>query len=96
MGENMRVLLVIDLLRMTRVELCDLDARVTNALPEYPPESEDCANARINQRNIRRWHGAIRRQARRSAGLRLANLGLSGPPAGKGGVGLNPNLEQAQ
>jgi hypothetical protein len=49
----MRVLTLIELMRMTRIELCDLAARITNALPEFPVGSQEYANARINLRNIR-------------------------------------------
>jgi hypothetical protein len=53
MEENMRVLTLTELLRLSRIELCDLAARITNALPDYPERSEGYANARINLRNIR-------------------------------------------
>jgi hypothetical protein len=54
MEKNMRVLTLIELMRMTRIELCDLAARITNALPGFPVASLEYANARINLRNIRR------------------------------------------
>jgi hypothetical protein len=54
MEENMKVLTLIELMRMTRIELTDLAARITNALGGYAPESEAYANAQINLRNIRR------------------------------------------
>jgi hypothetical protein len=54
MEKTMRVLTLIELMRMTRIELCDLAARITNALPEFPEASQEYANARINLRNIRR------------------------------------------
>ena len=50
----MRVLTLPELLRLTRIELCDLAARITNALPDYPEASDAYANARLNLRNIRR------------------------------------------
>ena len=50
----MRVLTILELMQMTRIELCDLAARITNALPGYPLISDGYANARINLRNIRR------------------------------------------
>jgi hypothetical protein len=53
MEETMRVLPLTELVRMSRIELCDLAARITNALAEFPPESGAYANARINLRNIR-------------------------------------------
>jgi hypothetical protein len=54
MEEIMRLLTILELMRLTRIELCDLAARITNALPEYPEHSDDYANARLNLRNIRR------------------------------------------
>lgn len=50
----MRVLTILELLQMTRIELCDLAARITNTLPSYPEASDEYAAARINLRNIRR------------------------------------------
>ena len=50
----MRVLTLIELMRMTRIELCDLAARITNALPDYDETSSEYANARIVLNNIRR------------------------------------------
>ena len=50
----MRVLSILELVQMTRIELCDLAARITNALPDFPETSEACVNAHINLRNIRR------------------------------------------
>lgn len=50
----MRVLTILELMQMTRIELCDLTARITNALPDFPEASDCYANARINLRNIRR------------------------------------------
>jgi hypothetical protein len=54
MEKIMRVLTILELMQMTRIELCDLAARITNALPDYAERSEAYANARINLRNIRR------------------------------------------
>ncbi|MBX3534577.1 MAG: hypothetical protein KF826_09515 [Xanthobacteraceae bacterium] len=50
----MRVLTLTELFRLTRIELCDLAARITNAWPEYPEGSEAQHNALTNLRNIRR------------------------------------------
>lgn len=50
----MRVLTITELLRLTRIELCDLAARITNAWPEYLEGSEAQQNALTNLRNIRR------------------------------------------
>jgi hypothetical protein len=41
-------------MRLTRIELCDLAARITNAWPDFPEGSEAQQNALINLRNIRR------------------------------------------
>jgi hypothetical protein len=53
METMMRILNLIELMRLTRIELCDLAASITNALPDYPERSEAYANARINLRKIR-------------------------------------------
>jgi hypothetical protein len=50
----MVVLTVMELMRLTRIELCDLAAKITNALPDYPESSEGYANARLTLSNIRR------------------------------------------
>jgi hypothetical protein len=50
----MLVLTVMELMRLTRIELCDLAAKITNALPDYPERSEGYANARLTLSNIRR------------------------------------------
>ncbi len=50
----MRVLTITELMRLTRIELCDLAAHITNAWPDYPEGSEAQHNAHINLRNIRR------------------------------------------
>ncbi len=49
----MRVLTINELMRLTRIELCDLLARITNALPDFPEGSAERANALLNLRNIR-------------------------------------------
>jgi hypothetical protein len=49
----MLALTVTELMRLTRIELCDLAAKITNALPDYPESSEGYANARLTLRNIR-------------------------------------------
>ena len=53
MEKTMRVLTLTELMRITRTELCDLAARITNALPGLPVASSGYANARINLRNMR-------------------------------------------
>lgn len=50
----MRVLTITELMRLTRSELCDLAARITNAWPDFPEGSEAQQNAFINLHNIRR------------------------------------------
>jgi hypothetical protein len=54
MEEIMRVPTLTELLQLTRIELCDLAARITNVLPDYPESSDAYANARVNLCNIRR------------------------------------------
>jgi len=50
----MRVLTLTELMRLTRIELCDLLARITAALPDFPEGSAECSNALLNLGNIRR------------------------------------------
>jgi hypothetical protein len=54
MEETMRVLTIIELMRMAKIELCDLAARITNLLPEFPEGSPEREAAHINLRRIRR------------------------------------------
>lgn len=49
----MRVLTVIELMRLAKIELCDLAARITNILPDLPEGSPERRAAHINLRNIR-------------------------------------------
>ena len=49
----MVVYTIVELMRLTRIELCDLAAKITNTLPEYPETSLAYANARETLRNIR-------------------------------------------
>jgi hypothetical protein len=51
---KMIVLTIAELMRLTRIELCDLAAKITNTLPDYPETSQAYANARESLRNIRR------------------------------------------
>lgn len=44
----------IELMRLTRIELCDLATNITKALPDYPETSEGYVNAHLTLRNIRR------------------------------------------
>ena len=54
MEETMRVLTLTELMRLTRIELCDLFTRITAALPDFPEGSAERANALLNLGNIRR------------------------------------------
>ena len=49
----MRVPTIIELMRLTRIELTDLLVRITNLLPTLPEGSVERQNALINLRNIR-------------------------------------------
>jgi len=53
MEETMRVLILTELMRLSKIELCDLLARITNALPDFPEGSVERANALLNLGNIR-------------------------------------------
>jgi hypothetical protein len=54
MEERMKVVLTInELMRLTRIELCDLARRITNELPTFPDGSTERANALTSLRNIR-------------------------------------------
>ena len=53
MEDNMRVLTLNELLRLTRKELCDLAAQFTAALAHYPEGSAEHTTALTNLRNIR-------------------------------------------
>lgn len=50
----MRLLSVTELMQLSKIELCDLAARITNGWPDYPDGSPECANALTNLANIRR------------------------------------------
>ena len=49
----MRVLTLTELMRLTKIELCGLAARITNAFPDYPEGSPERTAAVINLGNIR-------------------------------------------
>jgi hypothetical protein len=53
MEMKMMVLPIMELMRLTRIELCDLAAKITNTLPDYPETSKAYANARETLHNIR-------------------------------------------
>lgn len=50
----MKFLTLTELLRLSRVELCDELAKLTNAFPDYPEGSEDSFVAKHNLRQLRR------------------------------------------
>ena len=60
MESKMVVYTILELMRLTRIELCDLAAKITNRLPDYPETSQAYANARKTLRNIRRVLTATR------------------------------------
>ena len=49
----MRVLTINELMRLTRIELCDLINRITTELPTLPDSFPERANALTSLRNIR-------------------------------------------
>ena len=49
----MRVLTIYELMRLSKIELCDLLARITNLLLDLPEGSAEREAAHINLRNIR-------------------------------------------
>ena len=49
----MRVLTITELMRLSKIELCDLAAKITNLLPRLPEGSAEREAAHINLRNIR-------------------------------------------
>ncbi len=49
----MRVLTINELMRLTRIELCDLVTRITNELPKFAAASPERTTALTNLRNIR-------------------------------------------
>jgi hypothetical protein len=53
MEETMRVLTILELMRLSKFELCDLAARITNALADLAEGSAERANAVATLRNIR-------------------------------------------
>jgi hypothetical protein len=53
MEETMRLLTLTELMRLSKIELCDLLARITNVLSDFPEGSAERANALLNLRNIR-------------------------------------------
>jgi hypothetical protein len=53
MESKMVVYTIVELMRLTRIELCELAAKITNRLPDHPETSLAYANARQTLRNIR-------------------------------------------
>jgi hypothetical protein len=53
MEETMRILSITEPMRLSKIELCDLAARITNAFPDLPEGSVERANAVTNLRSIR-------------------------------------------
>jgi hypothetical protein len=53
MEETMRVLTINELMRLTRIELCNLAQRITNELAAFPDDSLEYAAALTTLRNIR-------------------------------------------
>jgi hypothetical protein len=53
MEETMGVLTLTELMCLSKIELCDLLARITNVLPDFPEGSAEREAAQINLRNIR-------------------------------------------
>jgi hypothetical protein len=53
MEEKMRVLTINELMRLTRIELCDLAVRITNELPKLLEGSPERTSALTSLRNIR-------------------------------------------
>jgi hypothetical protein len=53
MEETMQVLTILELMRLSKIELCDLAARITNALADLAEGSAEHANAITTLRNIR-------------------------------------------
>jgi hypothetical protein len=49
----MQVLTINELMRLTRIELCALAAKIRSALPNYPAGSVEQQNALITLQNIR-------------------------------------------
>jgi hypothetical protein len=53
MEEIMEVVTINELMRLTRIELCNLVQRITNELPQFAEGSPERANALTSLRNIR-------------------------------------------
>jgi hypothetical protein len=53
MEETMEVLTINELMRLTRIKLCNLAQRITNELPQFAEGSPERGNALTSLRNIR-------------------------------------------
>jgi hypothetical protein len=53
MEEKMQTLTITELMRLSKIELCDLAARITNTFPDFPKGSPERFNAVTNLHNIR-------------------------------------------
>jgi hypothetical protein len=53
MEETMQVLTINELMRLTRIELCNLVQRITSELPQFAEGSRERTNALTSLRNIR-------------------------------------------
>ncbi len=49
----MRVVTIVELLRLTKIELCNLQAKVANDAPKLVEGTQERANALTSLRNIR-------------------------------------------
>ena len=49
----MRVLTIFELMRLTRIELCDLAQRIANELPKFAAGSPERTTALTSPRNVR-------------------------------------------
>lgn len=49
----MRILSITELMRLSKIELCDLAARITNTFPDYPEGSPERTASVTNLGNIR-------------------------------------------
>ena len=74
----MRVLTLTELMRMTRIELCDLVSRITAALPDFPEGSAERANALLRSRQYPSSPGAARLLALTCPHVKIAIRGPTG------------------
>jgi hypothetical protein len=72
----MRILTIIELMRLTRIELTDLFIRITNSLPDLLEGSIERQNALLNLSNIR-WALPLAKRPRSLRSRCRRNLGES-------------------